>query len=96
MLTKCANPICYKEFRSLRSGRLFVMDAGIGQFTDEATAPVRRRPRKLEYSWLCDGCCKTMKVAVDTSHHVVVIPLLNASTTSEKVLIACPSQQENP
>jgi len=84
MLTKCANPICPKEFRSLRSGRLFVIDAGTEQFTDDATARVKRRPRKLEYAWLCDKCCKTMKVTVDAKHRVVVISTVNAGATSEE------------
>ena len=84
MLTKCANPICLKEFRSLRSGRLFVIDAGTEQFADDATARVRRRSRKLEYAWLCDNCCKTMKVAVDANHCVVVISTVNAGATSEE------------
>ncbi len=84
MLSKCANPVCFEEFRSLREGRLFVMDAGAAPSTDGTTAPVKRRPRRLEYFWLCHSCYKTMRVAVDTYHRVFVTSTLRANPVSER------------
>ena len=70
MLTKCANPTCREEFRSLRWGRLFVTDPATARTSGDVAAP--RKGGRLEYFWLCDNCTKTMKVIVDNDHHVVV------------------------
>ena len=70
MLSKCANPDCPEQFRSLRYGRLFVLDTA--QPNLEATVPIRRRPQRLEYFWLCDRCCKSKRVIADVNHRIVV------------------------
>lgn len=77
MLTKCANPNCREEFRSLRSGRLFVAEPKT--HTRGATTATGRRG-KLEYFWLCAACCKSMRVSVDHDHHVVVTSLYGPAT----------------
>jgi hypothetical protein len=70
VLSKCANPGCREEFRSLRKGRLF--------FAEPTTAPTTgvrsamRKRDKLECFSLCDTCCKLMTVSVDSNHHVVI------------------------
>ena len=73
MLTKCANPVCAEEFFSLRHGRLFVLDAQPHRPEDKATTRPSQRRQQLEYFWLCDRCCKSMRVAIDQEHRVYVI-----------------------
>jgi hypothetical protein len=59
MLHKCANPSCPSVFRSLRHGKLFLVQ------TDDATEVIfgaslvhrRERPvRRVERYWLCERC----------------------------------------
>jgi len=71
MLDKCANLGCPEEFRSLRRGRLFVMDTAPRSLC-AASPTVRRKPHKLEYFWLCAECCKSKRVVADVNHHIIV------------------------
>jgi hypothetical protein len=73
VLTKCANPTCSEEFRSLRRGRLYVAEPTTAGTTNVSTATGKRD--KLGYLWLCDACCKTMSVTVDSDQHVVITPV---------------------
>ncbi len=71
MLNKCANPDCPEQFRSLRQGRLFVMDTA-PQPILEMTVAVRRKPERLEYFWLCHRCCKSQRIIADANHRIIV------------------------
>jgi hypothetical protein len=61
MLSKCANPACPAQFRNLHQGKLFrlcpspevdaITGGMLGYF--------------YERFWLCEKCCKQMKVVWD-------------------------------
>ncbi len=70
MLSKCANPACSKEFRYLHQGKLYVIEAAAIASTRDAGEPIAQtnKLQKLEHYWLCDTCCRTMKVIVDGNH----------------------------
>ena len=84
MLNKCANPVCTEEFRSLRQGRLFVAEVPLAQSANQTTARVKRKPERLEYFWLCDHCCKTMRAAVDRAHPLMESPKKAPTTHAEE------------
>lgn len=66
MLNKCANPACSATFRSLRDGRVFVIEL----------VPERQR----QYFWLCNFCSRTMTVIMDKEKGFQVVALpANAS-----------------
>lgn len=73
MLSKCANPGCREEFRSIRKGRLFFAEPTTARTT--GVTPAMRKRDKLECFWLCDTCCKLMTVSVDSDHHVAITPI---------------------
>ncbi len=62
MVGTCAN--CSERFRTLRSGKLFVVEAAADR---ESIAPPGRQPifapipSRILY-WLCEACAKTMRV----------------------------------
>ena len=61
MLSKCANPECSEQFRYLHQGRLFCLAP-----TPEVAATSQGSLELLyERFWLCDRCCKEMKVTWD-------------------------------
>lgn len=86
MLTKCANPECLEEFHSLRHGRLFVLDAQPLQPTEKGARCISRQRESLEYFWLCETCCKSMRVGVDRLHRVLVMSLENPDARPLEVL----------
>lgn len=64
MLSKCANPECYQEFRYLHLGKIFCLAP-----TPEVQAASQRFPTPLyERFWLCDSCSRTMTVVWDGMH----------------------------
>jgi hypothetical protein len=73
VLTKCANPSCLEEFRSLRSGRLFV--TGPANVRVANNASTTSKPRQLEYFWLCSRCSQTMRITIDRDHQLIVTSL---------------------
>ncbi|HET9792134.1 MAG TPA: hypothetical protein VFR08_12585 [Candidatus Angelobacter sp.] len=72
MVSKCANPSCGALFRSLRSGKLFLVD--LPRYSSKpggengGTFP----GRTAEYFWLCDQCCAELTVVVDGSGQAAV------------------------
>jgi hypothetical protein len=61
MLSKCANPECFEQFRYLHQGKLFLLtpspelpaaSTGVSHLWDERF-------------WLCDRCCKEMIIVWD-------------------------------
>lgn len=75
MVEKCANPNCSARFRSLRDGRLFVIESA-----DAPCGDAGGRSRKLHYLWLCGCCCQTMTVLVEKGKGVKVVPLPPSAT----------------
>ena len=56
MLSKCANPLCFARFHTLRRGKLF--RAELKTDSSSPSQPVSR----TEYFWLCENCARVMKV----------------------------------
>ncbi|MGA8152515.1 MAG: hypothetical protein WB952_16300 [Terriglobales bacterium] len=76
MLSKCANPICFARFLTLRRGRLFKIEKTV---SSSSVQPVTR----IEYFWLCEDCARVMKVV--WRHGVVTTrPLYPELTVSAK------------
>jgi hypothetical protein len=61
MLSKCANPACSAPFRYLHEGRLFVTE-------------IESEDRRLDCYWLCETCCRTLTVRVETGNGIMVKP----------------------
>lgn len=96
MLAKCANPQCTAQFYSLRHGRLFVLDAQSPSTRESPTVyPILQRER-LEYFWLCERCCKIMRVGVDRDHRVLVTSLEDPGAKPLEVLPPVPSAERAP
>lgn len=65
MLSKCANPVCFARFHTLRRGRLFKVELNAIRSGYGSSC------LRTEYFWLCEDCARVMKVvwhdgAVDT------------------------------
>lgn len=86
MLSKCANPQCMEEFYSLRHGRLFVLDSQPVRSAEHVASCLARQRELLEYFWLCDQCCKSMRVSVDHEHRVLVTSINDPSAKALEVL----------
>ena len=57
MLSKCAHPACFAQFRYLHEGRIFkVRMPGNG--------PIEKAYR-VEHFWLCNGCAKAYKLVLE-------------------------------
>jgi len=56
LLSKCANPVCFARFYTLRRGRLFKVEVNTIPYR-----PGRPGPR-TEYFWLCEECARVMKI----------------------------------
>lgn len=76
MVKNCANPACSVSFRSLRDGRVFVMEA-------EPDSRVGERSRQLHYFWLCNACCRTMTVVAVKKEGIKVVPLPASATDAQ-------------
>jgi len=69
MVEKCANPACCVSFHRLGEGRLFIKEV------EGAPRNGRAHSRQLCYSWLCDSCCRTMTIIIETRKEIKVEPL---------------------
>jgi len=67
MLAKCSNPSCCALFLYLGEGRLFRLE------TDPASA--RGDAVRVEYYWLCGGCCCTMTLCLGRDNAVTAVPI---------------------
>jgi len=68
MLAKCLNPACDARFRYLNQGRIFNIEI---PFT---LSPSKSTFAKMERFWLCEQCCREMKVIVENGT-VTTVPL---------------------
>jgi hypothetical protein len=74
MLHKCANPACTVPFRSLRDGKLFLVET----FPSDVSAAFdgnRRKIRRREHFWLCDACAAHFTLRFDTTLGMLTVPL---------------------
>jgi hypothetical protein len=76
MLAKCANPTCFAPFRYLHEGKLFRLDLGA-----RPPSPGGRRPRQLQYFWLCERCARTFTLEMRAGK-VSARPLQSGLATS--------------
>jgi hypothetical protein len=63
MLHKCANPACASAFRSLRHGKLFLLETDYGSAPGSGPSPGNRRERlarRVERYWLSATGCVTV------------------------------------
>ncbi len=67
MLQKCANPACAAPFRSLREGKLFLVE--------NHTSEVGERKLRHEHFWLCTTCSTQFTLRFDEEGGMVTVPL---------------------
>ena len=66
MLSKCAHPACFAQFRYLRQGKVFkVRMPAPGDQSGE---------HRVEYFWLCENCAQAFKVILKDGA-VMTVPL---------------------
>lgn len=78
MLHKCANPVCPSLFRSLRQGKLFLLetDCSVGAMSGPASPNRRLRSgRRIERYWLCDRCSSLLTLTFERGRGMVTVPL---------------------
>jgi hypothetical protein len=77
MVKKCANTACSASFRSLRDGRVFVMEV-----EGAPRSGGSGRSRQPHYFWLCNSCCRTMTVVTEKGQGIKVAPLPASATAA--------------
>jgi hypothetical protein len=76
MVGTCANPACSARFRTLCSGKLFLVKTPIDVDASAGKLPVFAPvPHRIQYFWLCNSCAKTMQVVYDKMRGISVEPL---------------------
>ena len=66
MLSKCAHPACFAQFRYLRQGKVFKVRM--------PAAADRSSEHRVEYFWLCENCALAFKVVLREGA-VMTVPL---------------------
>ena len=100
MLSKCANPDCFKPFLYLRQGKLYQAELETPDGPRSASgseskkkeenpeslefARERKPSRRLEFFWLCGECSSSMTLAFQKGRGVVAVP----NAPSRQVAIA--------
>jgi len=78
MLSKCANPACSAQFRYLHQGKIFQLSP-----TPEVDAITGGMFEQFyERFWLCEKCCKEMRVGWDGTK-AAVVPLAVKSADAQ-------------
>jgi len=87
MLSKCANPQCFEQFRFLHQGKLFHLTPTpeIQMMSEEAF------PALYERFWLCDRCSQQMTLTW-AGTHVKLAPL----PSEPRTLLAVQAMQVVP
>jgi hypothetical protein len=78
MLHKCANPVCPSVFRSLRHGKLFLLETDYAAEPDPTPSLTSRRERlarRVERYWLCDCCSAQLTLTFERGRGMVTVPL---------------------
>lgn len=75
MLSKCANPACSTPFRYLREGKLFEFDS----HREPGPGKTSKKPRRVEFFWLCGECSTQLTVIQDGQKGVVTVPIARES-----------------
>ena len=84
MLQKCANPVCYNQFRYLHQGKLFEIEI---RYVDSPSADNQGKPTNgkghVERCWLCDQCAANVALRFDRQRGLVIVC---SSSASEEVV----------
>jgi len=83
MLHKCANPGCTVPFRSLREGKLFVVEMAVNDLEGDFDGN-RRKTRRREHFWLCGACSLHFTLYFDANLGMTTVPL------SERAVLRSP------
>jgi hypothetical protein len=78
MLNKCANPACPNVFRSLRHGKLFLLEIEPASDSIASSSAMSRRERiarRVERYWLCDCCASLLTLTFERGRGMVTVPL---------------------
>jgi hypothetical protein len=75
MLSQCANPNCSRAFHYLSEGKLFQLELASGSPVHAGESGQRKRPRRLEFFWLCNDCAAQMTLISAPGSGVTVAPL---------------------
>lgn len=78
MLSSCANPSCFKKFRYLHEGKLFLLSPKHNEKPRSSTAD-GKHVDQLRYAWLCDRCARTHEVVLDTEERIRIRPRFDLS-----------------
>jgi hypothetical protein len=73
MLHKCANPACSTPFRSMREGKLFLVETFASDHHNFDAN--RRKIRRREHFWLCDACSCQYTLRFDPNLGMLTVPL---------------------
>jgi hypothetical protein len=68
MVSRCVNPACHAEFRSLNTGDIYA---------------VERRSADTEFFWLCSACVPLVALSLDSTGSVSVEPRGDAERLHE-------------
>ena len=71
MLSNCANPLCSAPFRTLKKGRLVVLDLRQPALNGTLT---EADVKDFEPFWLCENCCDRFTILVKPGRECVCIP----------------------
>jgi len=74
VLSKCAHPACFAQFRYLRQGKVFKVRM--------PSPAYRRGEHRIEYFWLCENCAQAFKVVLKDGA-VITVPLHLQLTAGE-------------
>lgn len=80
MLQKCANPICYAQFRYLHQGKLFEVEIQYRNGpSGDAPGKLGNGKGHVEWCWLCDQCAPHVSLRFDPGQGLVMVRPLAVS-----------------
>jgi hypothetical protein len=74
VLQKCANPICYAQFRYLHQGKLFEVEIQYRNGpSDDAPGRLGNGKGHVEWFWLCDQCAPRVSLRFVPGQGLVMV-----------------------
>ena len=74
MLQKCANPMCYAQFRYQHQGKLFEVEIQYRNGpSDDAPGKFGNGKGHVEWCWLCDQCAARVSLRFDPGQGLVMV-----------------------
>ena len=90
MLSKCANPECSEIFKYLHQGKIFRLAPN-----PEIELIVEAIPSLHERFWLCDKCCKKLKIVWDGTEMQLVPLASETKAVGARPLIPVPDTPDS-